>query len=73
MTMRTLYRDMREGQTLSLDGGRILITLEEKSGHKAKLKFEAEESVSIERRERDRATGIPTGARQARLGIKFAA
>lgn len=39
MTKRTLFKDLKVGQPLSIDGGRIVITLEEKSGHRARIRF----------------------------------
>jgi hypothetical protein len=72
---KTLFMDLKVGQTLSIDGGRFFITLEEKSGQRAKLRFVHDGAVI------DRAPdGVPpdgierrTGAAQARLGIKVAA
>lgn len=77
MTTRTLLMDVKVGQSLSIDGGRILITVEEKSGQRVKLRF-VHEGATIERAQvkpapqpdrRPRASG----AEQARLGIKVAA
>lgn len=76
MAKRTLYKDLRVGKTLSLDGGRIRITLEAKSGQLAKLKIE-HEGVLVEDAGDPSATPDqqhrPAGAAQARLGIKVAA
>lgn len=57
---RTLYMDVKVGEVLSIDGGRVLITLEEKSGQRAKLRFE-HAGVQVERRQHPRgpATGGP--------------
>ncbi len=74
---KTLLMDLKVGQTLSIDGGRFFITLEEKSGQRAKLRF-VHDGVQV-----DRAPGgVPpdgierragaTGAAHARLGIKVA-
>ena len=41
--------DVRVGETVSIDRGRVLVTLEEKSGQRARLRFEAEENTPIER------------------------
>lgn len=72
--MRSVFRDMRMGQTLSVVVGdeRISITLEEKSGQKAKLRFEMDETVVIERSGREQPVG-QTGFKQAQLGIKIPA
>lgn len=39
MTRRTLMMDVKVGETLSIDGGRLIVTLEHKSGQRAKLRF----------------------------------
>jgi hypothetical protein len=41
--------DIRYGESVSIDDGRVLVTLEEKSGQRARLRFEAGPSVKIER------------------------
>jgi hypothetical protein len=66
MTKRTLFMDIKVGQSLEVDGGRMVITLEHKSGQLAKLKFE-HEGANIRRVEPAR-----TGAERARLGLKLA-
>ncbi len=48
-TRRVLYLDVRCGDTLLIDGGRVRITVQHKSGRSAKLRFEAESSVVIDR------------------------
>lgn len=76
---RTLLMDIKVGQSLSIDGGRIVITLEEKSGQRAKLRF-VHEGVPIERvspdapaqTERKQAPRA-SGAQQAMLGTKVTA
>ncbi len=40
--------DLRVGEALRLDGGRIVVTLLEKSGQRARISVEADESVSIQ-------------------------
>lgn len=40
--------DLRVGDTLRLDGGRIVVTLLEKSGQRARISVEADDSVSIQ-------------------------
>jgi hypothetical protein len=44
----SLMIDIRVGESVSIDGGRVVITLKEKSGQRAKLHFSAEEGVSVE-------------------------
>lgn len=41
--------EIRTGETVAIDGGRVLVTLEEKSGQRARLRFEATKDVAIER------------------------
>lgn len=41
--------EIRAGESISIDGGRIVVTLEEKSGQRARLRFDAAQNVNIER------------------------
>lgn len=66
MAIRSLFRDLREGEAVSLDGGRIVVSLEHKSGQRARLKFALQDDVSIERAK------PMTGALQAQQGLKLA-
>jgi pyruvate kinase len=60
-----LFADLKVGQSILIDGGRITITLEQKSGQTAKLKIQAEENTPIS------VPGkIKTGATQAAKGIE---
>ena len=68
---KTLLMDLKVGQSISIDGGRVVITLEEKSGQRIKLRCTHQGAV-IERRAEPRTPGS-IGAQQARLGIKAAA
>lgn len=45
--------DLRVGEELRLDGGRIVISLLEKSGQRARISVEADESVSIQVPDKD--------------------
>lgn len=63
--MQKYRTDLRVGDTLSIDGGRILLTLEEKSGQRARLAFSAEEGVQFSKGDTGR-----TGVQQAARGIK---
>lgn len=40
--------DLRVGETLRFNGGQIVITLLEKSGQRARISVEADESVAIQ-------------------------
>lgn len=44
-----LYLDLRIGESVSIDKGRVNITLREKSGQRARLEIDADKSVSIEK------------------------
>lgn len=46
--MSSLKYDMRVGDTINLDEGRIKITLMEKSGQRARLDINASDDVKIE-------------------------
>jgi len=70
MTKRTLFMDVKVGQSLYIDGARIVITLEDKSGRLAKLKI-VHEGASVERTAPEERRGR-SGAAQAMLGIKAA-
>jgi hypothetical protein len=41
--------EVRSGEAISIDGGRIIAHLLEKSGQRARIRFEAEEGTPIER------------------------
>lgn len=66
---RSLLMDVKVGQSLSIDGGRIVLTVEEKSGQRIKLRF-VHDGATIARVEA--GTGY-SGARQASMGTKIAA
>lgn len=48
-TTTTLVRDLRVGECVSFDGGRIKVFLREKSGRAARLQFEVPEAVGIDK------------------------
>lgn len=63
--MAKTYWDVRVGESLSLDDGRIKIGVMEKSGQRARLSVEADKSISIEK---EKAT--PVVSAPGKLGIK---
>lgn len=74
---KTLLMDVKVGQSISIDGGRVMITLEEKSGQRVKIRF-VHDGAQIDRAEASEAPPAAerktnTGANQAKLGIKMAA
>lgn len=47
--MTILRRELEAGEQLSLDDGRVVITLEEKSGRKARFKVEIQPWVRVDK------------------------
>lgn len=47
MSKTALKLDLRVGESVSFDGGRIIVTLLDKSGQRARLDIKAEEGVKI--------------------------
>jgi pyruvate kinase len=46
---RAITIDVRSGEAISIDGGKVVITLVEKSGQRARLRCVAEEGTPVER------------------------
>jgi hypothetical protein len=63
--MQTYRTDLRLGEALTIDGGRVTVTLQEKSGQRARLVFTAEDGVHF-----SKEASARTGATQAMRGIK---
>ena len=64
--MKTFRTDLRVGDALTIDEGRVTIRLEEKSGQRARLSFMMEDDVRIGRQAAPQA-----GADQAKLGLRM--
>lgn len=62
---RTLSVELRAGQTLSIDNGRFVVMLTEKTGKVAQLRVTAPADVEIQRP----SHAATSGAAQARNGI----
>ena len=62
---RSLHIELRAGQSISLDNGRIVVQLMDKSGKVAQLRVTAPPDVSIQRP----GPAVSSGAAQARNGI----
>lgn len=58
----TLTLELRVGESVQIDSGKVVVTLAEKSGQRARLQFRADEDVSIKKT-------APAGAEQAKRGI----
>ncbi len=50
MTKKTLSMDIKVGESVSIDGGRVVLTLEAKSGQRARLTFQHESDVDVRRK-----------------------
>jgi hypothetical protein len=59
-----LKLDLRVGEGVDIDSGRILVRVESKSGQKTRLSFEADKEVPIRR-----IASLPTPASFARRGL----
>jgi len=44
----TIWIEIRVGESLSFDGGRVMLTLKEKSGQRARLHISAEKGVTVD-------------------------
>lgn len=49
MAKRVVTIEVRTGEAVAIDGGRIVAVLEEKSGQRARIRFEVEDGTPIER------------------------
>lgn len=58
--------NLKVGQSLSIDGGRVMLHLEHKSGQRVTLRFVTDEDIRIMRPQ----DPFKSGAEQARLGVK---
>ena len=47
--MTILRRNMEAGETVSVDNGRVVITMEEKSGRKARLKIQIDPGLHLDK------------------------
>lgn len=56
--------DLRVGEGVDIDSGRVLVRVESKSGQKTRLSFEAAKDVVIRR-----IAAVPTPASFARQGL----
>lgn len=49
----TLKRNLRVGESVSFDNGRVVVTLEAKSGQSARLDLQLHESVKVDKPPKD--------------------
>jgi pyruvate kinase len=66
MRTRSLVMDVRVGESVSVDGGRVVVRVGEKSGQRVKLHFTADSNVEI-----DKVSPVK-GADLAKSGIRGA-
>ena len=66
MTKQSLSMDVRVGESVTIDGDRIKLTVEEKSGQRARLRFEVDSSIVVKK-----AVPVQTGASLARHGVRM--
>jgi pyruvate kinase len=62
---RSFSIDVKVGESVTIDRGRVVVTVLEKSGKTAKLGFDAAKEVPI-----NKDVAFPSGANQARKGIR---
>lgn len=62
---RSFSIEVKVGETISIDRGRVVITLLDKSGQRAKLGFDADKAAPVNKV----AVNFRPGAAQARKGI----
>lgn len=65
MTKQSLSMDVRVGESVAIDGDRITLTVDEKSGQRARLRFEMDASVVVKK-----VVPAQTGASLARHGVR---
>lgn len=65
MTKRTLVMDVPVGETVHIDGGRVVVQVKEKSGQRVRLAFTADSGTEIKR------PAVSNGARAAALGTRL--
>ncbi len=64
MSITSLTFDVGVGEAISIDRGRITVTVEEKSGRRSRLRVMADEKISVEK-----AGAKKNGVEQAKQGI----
>ncbi|MEK6244023.1 MAG: hypothetical protein AABM33_05925 [Pseudomonadota bacterium] len=64
MADRSISFDLRVGESLAIDGGKVLVTLLEKSGQRARLAFIVAEGIDFVKGKKAKA-----GAEQAKRGL----
>lgn len=46
--LRKMYVELHAGEGFQLDGGKVIVTLEQKSGRRARMKIEAVDAVKVD-------------------------
>ncbi len=63
---RTLVMDVKVGESLVIDAGRVNLTVQEKSGQRTKLRLVIDADVTV-----DRGPSTPSAATAARDGVRW--
>ena len=63
---QTLVMDVKVGDSLTFDGGRIVLTVQEKSGQRAKLRLAMDADATVTRGSR-----APSAATVAKGGVRW--
>lgn len=66
MTKHSLSIELRVGESASIDGGRITVTLEDKSGQRARLKWHLDSNTTVKK-----ITPDQSGVEMARRGVRL--
>lgn len=66
MSGRRLIRQIKAGESLSFDGGRVVVTLRQRTGQRAELSLHLEDDVVVDKPVGERASSRIMHAGQAR-------
>lgn len=61
---RSFSIDVKVGESVSIDQGRVVVTVLDKSGRTAKLGFDAAKDAAV-----NKVTAFPSGAMHAKKGV----
>ncbi len=69
MSGRRLIRQIKAGESLSFDGGRLVVTLRQRTGSRAELSLHLEDDVVVDKPLRERVEGPGYRAASARARV----
>lgn len=61
MSKKSLSMDVKVGQSVAIDGGRVILTVESKSGQLARIRFEHVDGVDVRRHQPNKASVAARG------------